>query len=81
MLVGRNTVLFYKLKEPISEVIAKSKEGFAQIDYDYEEINLPFDDAELDRLLEKLAANSVYKNNCGSPAPSFDYKSRRKVIW
>ena len=28
----------YKLKEPISEVIVKSKEGFAQIDYDYEEI-------------------------------------------
>lgn len=28
----------YKLKEPISEVIANSKQGFAQIDYDYEEI-------------------------------------------
>ena len=28
----------YKLKEPISEVIVKSKEGFAQIDYDYAEI-------------------------------------------
>ena len=29
----------YKLKEPISEVIANSKEGFTQIDYDYEEIH------------------------------------------
>lgn len=28
----------YKLKKPISEVIVKSEQGFAQIDYDYEEI-------------------------------------------
>lgn len=38
-IVLENCVLKqYKLKEPISEVIANSKQGFAQIDYDYEEI-------------------------------------------
>ena len=38
-IVLENGILkWYKLKEPISEVIAKSKEGFAKIDYDYEEI-------------------------------------------
>ncbi len=38
-LVLENGVLKrYMLKEPISDVIANSEQGFAQIDYDYEEI-------------------------------------------
>lgn len=38
-IVLENGILkWFKLKDPISGVIANSKQGFAQIDYDYEEI-------------------------------------------
>ena len=57
----------YKLKEPISEVIVKSKEGFAQIDYDYEEIKQEKPETSHRGILQNFANAVLFGEELISP--------------
>ena len=57
----------YKLKGPISEVIAKSKEGFAQIDYDYEVIRQERPETAHKGILQNFANAVLFGEELISP--------------
>ena len=57
----------YKLKDPISEVIVKSKEGFAQIDYDYEEIKQEKPETSHRGILQNFANAVLFGEELISP--------------
>ncbi|MGN1080497.1 MAG: Gfo/Idh/MocA family oxidoreductase, partial [Acutalibacteraceae bacterium] len=57
----------YKLKEPISEVIANSKQGFAQIDYDYEEIKQEKPETAHKGILQNFANAILFGEELISP--------------
>ena len=57
----------YKLKEPISEVIANSKQGFAQIDYGYEEIKQERPETSHKGILQNFANAVLFGEELISP--------------
>ena len=57
----------YKLKEPISEVIANSKQGFAQIDYGYEEIKQEGPETSHKGVLQNFANAVLFGEELISP--------------
>ena len=67
-IVLENGILkWYKLKEPISEVIANSKQGFAQIDYDYEEIKQERPETSHKGILQNFANAILFGEKLISP--------------
>lgn len=57
----------YKLKEPISEVIANSKQGFAQIDYYYEEFKQEKPETSHKGILQNFANAVLFGEELISP--------------
>ena len=67
-IVLENGVMkWYHIKESVSEVIANSKQGFAQIDYDYEEIKQERPETSHQGILQNFANAILFGEELISP--------------